>query len=326
MRAINVAVGGNAFEGLLDSLGLLELAVAHIKIEVAVIGNAIGNRAALDDSGGHGGAQLQIVELCQLDLLISHLQYGVPSAEKVVTGMCRSPVDSQFAFAAALASDADIIVRPSGLHIEAAEGALCQADQQLRGIGIEMALVLIAGEDKLHRAFCPAQGLKSFHHPDGNDNTALHIQAAQTIGFSLAVHPETRGTVPFIVGAGDRIFHRGGIDCVIMSAEQHRLTGTLSTPDSFQGTTVDRPGIVGSYSHSGFLQDSGELFCHPHGSFPVSGLDGCIDKILPHGKNIGAMGVNEFKYLGIECFRSTASFIENYMDNTINYLGFSKFS
>lgn len=189
-----------------------------------------------------------------------------------------------------------------------------------------MALVLIAGEDKLHRAFCPAQCLESLYHPDGNDNTALHIQAAQPIGFSLAVHPEMRGAVPFIVGAGDRIFHRGGIDRVIMSAEQHRLTGTIRTPDGFQGTAVDRPDIMGSYSHAGFLQDSGEFFCHPHCSFPVPGLAGRIDKILPHGKHIGAMGVDEFKYLGIECFHNTASLIENYMDHAINHLEFSKFS
>lgn len=202
----------------------------------------------------------------------------------------------------------------------------CQTDQQLRGIGIEMALVLIAGEDKLHRAFCPAQCLEGLHHPDGNDNTALHIQTAQTIGFSLAVHPEMRGAVPFIVGAGDGIFHRGGIDRVIMSTEQHRLTGTIRTPDGFQGTAVDRPDIMGSYSHAGFLQDSGEFFCHPHCGFPVPGLAGRIDKILPHGKHIGAMGVDEFKYLVIECFHNTASLIENYMDHAINYLEFSKFS
>ena len=257
---------------------------------MAVFGNAVGNRTALDDGGGDCGADFQVGQLGEDNFLIGHFQNGISTAGKVIASVGGNAGNGHFAFAAALASDADVVIDPSGLHIEAAQGALRQFGEHCRGFGTEMALVLVAGQQELDGALRPADGLQGLHGPDGDHDAALHIQAAQAVGVALGIYTEVGGSVKLVFIPGFCVFDIGAVHRIVVSAEHDWCAGTVLAPVGFQNAAVDGAHIVLHHPQPHILKEGNQLVCHLHGGLPIPGLTGGVYKILPHGEHFAAMG------------------------------------
>lgn len=121
----------------------------------------------------------------------------------------------------------EIIVHRAGLHVEASDTAIRPLLELLTGIGMELSGFLIAAEADADGTILVAGCFQSLDDIQGDDDTALHIQNARTIGLAI-LNAEGVGAEGVGIKHGIKV-----------TGKDHRSTGTVCADHTgnYRGTS-----------------------------------------------------------------------------------------